>query len=52
MIELANTLLPNLSDNLTWVYGIVYIVEIIFFFGLLFMPFITIFMIVKKRKHR
>ena len=49
MIELANTLLPNLPNNLQWVYGIVYIIECIFFFGLLLCPFVLIFYRRKRR---
>lgn len=50
MIELANTLLPNLPKDLNWVYGVFYIVETIFFFGLLLSPFIMIFS--RRRKRR
>ena len=50
MIELANTLLPNLPKDLNWVYGIFYIIETIFFFGLLLCPFMLIF--TRRRKRR
>ena len=39
MIELANTLLPNLPENLNWVYGIIYIFMTIAFLLLLLLPF-------------
>jgi len=50
MIELANTLLPNLPENLTWVYGIVYLIECIFFFGMLLFPLIAIIQPIRKRR--
>lgn len=50
MIELAQTLLPNLPKDLNWVYGIVYIIECITFFGMLLSPFLLIFSIRKKRR--
>lgn len=50
MIELAHTLLPNLSKDLNWVYGIVYIIECIAFFGMLLSPFIIIFRTAKRRR--
>lgn len=49
MIELAHTLLPDLPKELWWVYGIVYILESIAFFGLLILPFYLIFTS-RKRK--
>lgn len=49
MIELANTLLPNLPESLNWVYGVVYIVETIAFFLLLILPF---YMILRPAKRR
>lgn len=49
MIELAQTMLPNLPDCLRWVYGIFYIIETIAFFLLLIGPFLMIFRI-KRRK--
>lgn len=52
MIELAHTLLPNLPDDLIWVYGIMYIVEMLFFFGLLFAPFYMIFSLPRRRHYR
>lgn len=48
MIELAQTLLPNLPDNLNWVYGIVYIIECIAFFGMLLSPLIILFSNIRK----
>lgn len=39
MIELANTLLPNLPESLNWVYGIIYIFMTIAFLLLLLLPF-------------
>lgn len=50
MIELANTLLPNLPENLNWVYGVVYIIECITFFGMLLSPFIMIFRMGKRKR--
>ena len=50
MIELAQTLIPNLPKNLNWVYGIVYIIECIAFFTLLISPFIMLFSIPRKTK--
>lgn len=50
MIELANTLLPNLPNSLYWVYGIFYIIETIAFFSLLVSPFYMLFSIARKRK--
>ena len=50
MIELAQTLLPNLPEKLQWVYGVFYIIETIFFFGLLLSPFMLIF--TRRRKRR
>lgn len=50
MIELAQTLLPNLPEDLNWVYGVMYIIEMITFFGMLLSPFFFIFTI--RRKHR
>lgn len=52
MIELANTLLPNLPEDLNWVYGVTYIIEMLFFFGLLFAPFYMIFSLPKRRYYR
>lgn len=49
MQELAYTLLPNLPENLQWVYGVMYIIMNITFFGLLLNPFIMIFKIGRKR---
>lgn len=49
MIELAQTLLPDLPNNLNWVYGVFYIIETIFFFSLLLSPFIMIFSRRRKR---
>ncbi len=51
MIELVDTLLPNLPDKLLWVKGIFLIIECIFFFGLLIAPILLIFSIpVFKRR--
>lgn len=50
MQELAQTLLPNLPDNLQWVYGFIYIVEIITFFGMLLSPLIMLFSVGRKKK--
>lgn len=49
MTELANTMLPNLPENLQWVYGVMYIVEMICFYGMLLSPFLLIFNIKRKR---
>ncbi len=50
MKELTNTLLPNLPDNLSWVYGIFYIIEAIAFFSLLIMPLIIIWIPLKRKR--
>ena len=50
MIELAQTLLPNLPKDLNWVYGIIYIIESIVFFGMLLSPFFFIFTIKRKKR--
>ncbi len=52
MIELAHTLLPNLPNNLNWVYGVMYIVEMICFFGMLLSPFVMIFSVARRRRYR
>lgn len=49
MIELAQTLLPNLPKDLNWVYGVIYIIEVITFFGMLLSPLYLIFTIKRKR---
>lgn len=51
MIELAQTLLPNLPKDLNWVYGIFYIIETIAFFILLLSPFLLIFRMNKNKRH-
>ena len=51
MQELAQTLLPNLPSDLNWVYGIMYIVMSITFFGMLLSPLYMIFTM-RKRKRR
>lgn len=50
MIELANTLLPNLPKDLNWVYGVFYIIEAIAFFCLLLSPFLMIFSTGRRKK--
>ena len=50
MIELAQTLLPNLPKNLEWVYGFIYIIECICFFGMLLSPFIMLFSVGRKKR--
>lgn len=50
MIELAHTLLPNLPKNLNWVYGVVYLLECITFFGMLLSPFLMIFSVGKRKR--
>ena len=50
MIELAQTLLPDLPNSLYWVYGIFYIIETIAFFTLLVSPFIMLFSIARKKR--
>lgn len=50
MIELANTLLPDLPKSLEWVYGIFYIIETITFFGMLLSPFLMIFSLARKKR--
>lgn len=50
MIELAQTLLPNLPKDLNWVYGVFYIVETIAFFILLLSPFLMIFSLPRKKR--
>ena len=49
MIELANTLLPNLPESLNWVYGVFYIIEAIAFFSLLILPFYIILRPARRR---
>ncbi len=49
MKELAETLLPNLPHELLWVYGVIYIIEAITFFGMLLCPFYLIFTSRKKK---
>lgn len=49
MIELANTLLPNLPSDLNWVYGVFYIIEAISLFSLLILPFYMILRPVRRR---
>ncbi len=49
MIELAQTLLPNLPKDLNWVYGVIYIIEAITFFGMLLSPLYLIFTIKRKK---
>lgn len=49
MKELAQTLLPDLPHELWWVYGVIYIIESITFFGLIITPFYLIFTS-RKRK--
>lgn len=50
MIELTETLLPNLPNNLAWVKGVFYIIEAIFLFSLLLSPFLLIFTRKKRRR--
>ena len=50
MIELTQTLLPNLPESLNWVYGVYYIIEGIAFFGMLISPLYMIFRIRKKKR--
>lgn len=50
MIELTETLLPNLPDNLNWVKGVFYIIEAIAFFGMLLSPLLMIFSLGRKRR--
>jgi hypothetical protein len=50
MIELAQTLLPNLPKNLEWVYGVFYIVETIAFFSALLSPLLMIFSLGRKKR--
>lgn len=50
MIELAHTLLPNLPNNLNWVYGIVYIIETVSFFLLLLSPLYMLFGVVRRKR--
>lgn len=52
MIDFANTLLPNLPEDLNWVYGVVYIIESICFFGMLLAPIILIFNILNRKRYR
>lgn len=49
MQELAQVLLPNLPLELYWVYGIMYVVMIIAFFGMLLSPFLLIFSVKRKK---
>lgn len=50
MIELVDTLLPNLPDNLNWVKGIFLIIEAIAFFCLLVSPLYMIFSVNKRKR--
>lgn len=50
MIELTQTLLPDLPNNLQWVYGVLYIIEFLGFFIMLISPLYFIF--TTKRKSR
>lgn len=50
MIELTNTLLPNLPIELNWVYGIFYIIEGIAFFTLIIAPFYIIINMLRNKK--
>lgn len=50
MIELAQTLLPGLPEDLNWVYGIFYIIETIAFFTLLVSPACMLFSIPNRKK--
>lgn len=52
MIELGNTLLPNLPESLEWVYGVMYLFMTLIFLILLIMPFITVINIIRHRKRR
>lgn len=52
MIELTETLLPDLPSSLEWVYGVFYIIEGLVFFLLIIMPFIIILNVIKHRKRR
>lgn len=52
MIELTETLLPNLPENLYWVKGVFYIIEGITFFGMLLSPLFFIFRIKRTKKYR
>ena len=52
MKELAETLLPNLPKELWWVYGVIYIIEAITFFGMLLSPFYLIFTMRRNKKLR
>lgn len=49
MIELAQTLLPNLPVELNWVYGYMYLIMTITFFALLLSPFLMVFNVRRKR---
>lgn len=49
MIELAKTLLPNLPVELSWVYGVMYIIMTITFFALLLSPFLMVFNVRRKK---
>lgn len=50
MQELAQTLLPNLTESLYWVYGVIYIIEAICFFGMLLSPWFLIFSMRRKKR--
>lgn len=49
MIELAQTLLPNLPSDLNWVYGVFYIIETAAFFSLFILMFYLIIRPARKR---
>lgn len=50
MIELTETLLPNLPNDLNWVKGVFYIIEAIAFFGMLLSPMLMIFSISRRKR--
>ena len=50
MIELTETLLPNLPKSLEWVKGVFYIIEAITFFGMILSPFLMIFSLARRKR--
>lgn len=50
MIDLVYSLLPDLPQNLQWVYGVCYIVLFAFYFFLFLSPLYMIFSIKRKRR--
>lgn len=52
MIELAQTLLPNLPEKLEWVYGVIYLFMTLAFLILILLPFFIIISMIKHKKRK